>query len=155
VTAEDRDCCAFVVQFRARWPIYAGRLVHVANEAGIRGAHPGYHVKRKRMGVREGVADYLLAIPRRDGSGGLWLELKAAGGRVSDEQRAFLRDMADDYACAVAWGWQSAAKAVGDYLRGEGFPDDDAAAYICERRVEWDAITQTGTPRKRPAKERV
>jgi hypothetical protein len=73
-------------------------------------------VKLKRLGVKPGVPDVTLAIPAV-GFHGLYLELKAHGGRVSPEQRAvheLLREQG--YRVEVPFGWVEAAKAIERYL---------------------------------------
>ena len=66
-------------------------LMHIPNQAAgspIRGMH------LKRMGVRSGVPDYFLAVAR-GGFHGLYIEVKAAGGRLSDEQKKLQISLAE------------------------------------------------------------
>lgn len=118
---EDEHAANFVAAFRRQYPHHAGRLIHVANEGGLRtgdGSHFAKLAKRKKMGVTPGVSDYFLAFAFDD-LHGLWLELKAPGGRIKREQAAFLETMrAGGYAAACAWGWQDAMFLAGRYLRG-------------------------------------
>lgn len=72
--------------------------------------------KLKRMGVKRGVSDIFVAIPK-NGKSGLWVELKVGSGKVSKEQKEFLlRKTKNGYACHVAWGWQDAKDILLDYL---------------------------------------
>jgi len=101
-------------------------LFHIPN-GGRRGALEA--ARLQSQGVKAGVSDYFLPLPvrsgvkRADGSipvtgyAGLWVELKATGGRVSREQSNWLLRMHRAGYCAVlAFGWSEAARAVGDYL---------------------------------------
>ena len=77
--------------------------------------------KLKAEGVRAGVSDYLLAVPRGVYHG-LFLELKAGGpgipkGRVSKEQMAFGDTVrAQWYSFGVAYGTDEAINLVDMYL---------------------------------------
>jgi hypothetical protein len=56
---------------------------------------------------------------------GLRIEMKAGSGRLSSEQRLWLRALADHGYCAVvAFGWEAARDAILCYLRG-GFTGSD------------------------------
>lgn len=87
-------------------------LFHVPNERSdkIQAAN------LKRMGVKPGVPDLILPVP----SGkyhGLFIEMKKAGGRVSDDQLWWLEHMkANGYAVAVCYGWQQGAEVLRWYL---------------------------------------
>ena len=64
-------------------------LYHTANErkcSVYRGAH------LKRMGVKSGVPDLHLPVPRK-GFHGLYIELKSAKGHVSDNQKWWLEHL--------------------------------------------------------------
>ena len=116
MTAEDREAIAFVEAVRRQWPTLL--MIHIANEGGNRGQHPGYHAKRARMGVVKGTPDYFVAEPVA-AYHGLFLELKARGGRLKPEQSSFCDEARlRSYVVAVAWGWQAALKALTAYLGG-------------------------------------
>lgn len=89
-------------------------LLHVANE-GTGSAARGR--LQKKQGVRAGVADLFLSVPR-GGFGGLWIEMKVRiGGRVRPEQREFLSQMQQlGYDCAVCRGAESALEKIIDYM---------------------------------------
>ena len=76
----------FQMQYREIWE--AGWLFHIPNE-GIRLGKMGSRMKRE--GVRRGVADLCLAIPRH-GYGARYIEMKRPGGRQSAEQRAWQKN---------------------------------------------------------------
>jgi hypothetical protein len=72
--------------------------------------------KLKRMGVKRGVPDIFVAIPK-NGKSGLWIELKEGTGVLSKEQKAFLlRKSERGYVCRVAWGYAAAIDILIDYL---------------------------------------
>lgn len=92
-------------------------LYHVPN-GGSRGkAEAG---RFKAMGVRKGVPDVALDIPR-GGLHGLRIEMKRRdGGKLSDAQREWIDHYnAIGYRAVVCHGWQEAAKVIEEYLKGE------------------------------------
>lgn len=73
-------------------------------------------VNLKKEGVRRGIPDLQLDVPR-NGYHGLRIEMKRKGGVVSDEQKQvhqFLKSQG--YACIVAWSDEEAIEAVKEYL---------------------------------------
>lgn len=88
-------------------------LLHVANE-GTGSAARGR--LQKKQGVRAGVADLFLSVPR-GGRGGLWIEMKRKGGRVRPEQREFLTQMQSlGYDGAVCHGAEEARSVITAYM---------------------------------------
>lgn len=95
-------------------------LYHVPN-GGSRGtAEAG---RFKAMGVKSGVPDVALDIPR-GGFHGLRVEMKRTkGGKLSDAQREWIDHYnAIGYRAVVCHGWQEAAKAIEEYLKREATP---------------------------------
>lgn len=91
-------------------------LLHIANE-GTRSAARGR--LQKGLGVRAGVADLFLSVPRGEFSG-LWIEMKRKGGRVRPEQREFLGHMqALGYDGAVCHGFDEARRKIVAYMTQE------------------------------------
>ena len=71
----------------------------------------------KRMGVKSGVSDLFIAIPK-EGYHGMWLELKAPKGKLSDNQMKFMRDMSEQgYLAVCSMGFEVAKKAILEYLQ--------------------------------------
>jgi len=98
-----------------RWPELA-LLYHVPN-GGHR--HPAVAAGLRRQGVKPGVPDLHLPVSR-GGHHGLWIELKAKGGRVSPVQAqwiAWLREQGHHVCLCV--GWEAARDVIIDYLNGE------------------------------------
>lgn len=72
--------------------------------------------KLKGEGLKPGVADYCLPVPR-GGFNGLFLELKAGKGRASKEQKEFAEFvLAQGYKHVFVTGWEAAYAAVKDYM---------------------------------------
>ena len=102
-------------------------LMHIPNGGRRTKAEAGI---LKAMGVRRGVADYLLpsaqfcvTMAPTSGIGrhyhGLWIEMKAPGGKLTDEQLQFQMDMLNaGYAHAVHSDPLTAMSDVLRYLRG-------------------------------------
>lgn len=93
-------------------PLIRDLILHVANE-GKRAN--GYLLKR--MGLRKGVSDFFIPLPR-NGYHGLWIELKPMkGGKLSKEQKEWLDRMKSlGYAAYVAQGWVNASLLITQYL---------------------------------------
>lgn len=81
----------------------------------------GYRTKRtgamlKAEGMRAGVPDLFLAVPRF-GFGGLFIEMKRpVGGRLSPVQKEFHKVLSEDYAVEVCKGCSEAIEAIKKYL---------------------------------------
>lgn len=93
-------------------------LYHVPN-GGSRG--PAEAGRFKAMGVKRGVPDVALDVPR-GGFHGLRIEMKRRrGGVLSDEQADWLDYYnANGYRAVVCYGWDEARMEIEDYLRGGG-----------------------------------
>lgn len=89
-------------------------LFHIPN-GGYR--HPATAAKMKAIGVKPGVPDIFLPVPRK-GYHGLWIEMKRRkGGRLSEEQRAWLGAMFQQgYMAVKAAGADEAIAAIVEYL---------------------------------------
>ncbi len=73
----------------------------------------------KRMGVKAGVPDLFLPVPR-GGCHDLFIELKAPRGKVSDHQRGWLESLkASGYAVSVCYGCDEARRDILRYLEFE------------------------------------
>lgn len=94
------------------------RLMHAIPNGGKRDVRTG--VRLKAEGVKAGVPDILLPVPR-GGKHGLYIELKRRkGGRVSPEQAAWMDALArEGYACAVCHGWEAARDEIVRYMDGK------------------------------------
>lgn len=99
------------------WPELA--LLYAVPNGGKRSRKTAADLKAE--GVKPGVPDYCLPVPR-GGHHGLYLELKRLrGGRVEPEQREWLAALvANGYRAEVARGWEQAWAVLRDYLAGDG-----------------------------------
>ena len=74
----------------------------------------------KRQGVRAGVPDLCLPVPRGPYHG-LYIELKYGNNKPTDKQKMWLNKLNEnDYAVAVCYGWQQAAEYIEKYLLLKG-----------------------------------
>ena len=88
-------------------------LFHIPN-GGSR--HIAEATKLKAMGVKRGVPDIFLPV-RTTNYIGLWIELKKAGGKISNEQIEWLYYLsAQGYATRVCLGWEQGRDALLEYL---------------------------------------
>ncbi len=96
-------------------------MMHHIPNGGKRGkAEAG---RFRAMGVKAGVPDICLPVPKNVYAG-LYIEMKRQrGGTVSQEQKGWVRDLrAAGYAVEVCKGWDAAAKIIEDYLEGRYKP---------------------------------
>lgn len=79
--------------------------------------HKAVAAKLKAEGVKAGVPDICLPVARGSYHG-LYIELKAKGGRPTDGQFAWARLLAEQgyYSCFCV-GWEEAKKTIENYLR--------------------------------------
>ncbi|SMF96058.1 VRR-NUC domain-containing protein [Methylomagnum ishizawai] len=87
--------------------------------------HPAVAARLRAEGVRPGVPDLCLPVPR-GGFHGLWIELKApqeAGSRpgaLEPGQLDWLDALnAHGYKAVARWGWEAARQTLIDYLEGK------------------------------------
>lgn len=79
----------------------------------IRGA------RMKATGVKKGVSDLCLPV-KTDNHCGLYIELKAKNGKVSEEQKEFGEFVwKNGYYFVVCYSWQEATNTIEKYLKGE------------------------------------
>ena len=92
-------------------------LFHIAN-GGDR--HPAVAAKLKKQGVKPGVPDLFLPVARGTAHG-LYVEMKRQkGGRVSEDQKAWMEALTQQgYVCVVAHGAEEACDVIWHYLEGE------------------------------------
>ena len=87
----------------------------MASAGGVR-TSMSQAVKMKSMGYRKGTPDIFVAVPK-GGRHGLFLELKAIGGKASPEQNIMLANLqAQGYAAAVVVGFDQVKATLTAYL---------------------------------------
>lgn len=76
--------------------------------------------KLKEEGVRAGVPDLFLAVPREPFNG-LFIEMKKSkGGHVSESQRNMILNLVQSgYLAVVCNGWNDAKETIEMYLKGQ------------------------------------
>lgn len=112
---------ACVRWFRLQYPRLSGCLFAIPNGGGRSKIEAAI---MKGEGVTPGVSDLFLMIPS-DGCHGMFIEMKAGKGRLSEAQDKFL-DLADDkgYAVAVCYSLDEFMKAVEGYFERNNTPKD-------------------------------
>lgn len=90
-------------------------LMHAIPNGGKRDIRTAARLKAE--GVKPGVPDIFLPVPK-NGKHGLYIELKRSrGGMVSKEQEAWIRALsAQEYVCAVCHGHREAIRVITDYM---------------------------------------
>ena len=111
-------------QWLFKWAAYEssthpelGLMYHIPNE-GQRSRATGGRMRAE--GLKKGVPDICLPVARM-GFHGLYIELKRIKhGRVTEEQRTWLRKLtAEGYLACICHGWRAAARVITDYLNGK------------------------------------
>lgn len=117
-TSEHQEQAALIRLCRLKETKYPElAMLFAVPNGGVR--HIGTAVKLKAEGVKPGVPDLFLPVPR-GGHHGLFIEMKAVKGKVSKEQLWWLSSLeAQGYHAEVCYGWESAAKVIEDYLGGK------------------------------------
>lgn len=108
-------------------------MLHIPN-GGHR--HKATAVRLKREGVKAGVPDIYLPVPR-GAYAGLWIELKSAKGSLSELQRWWVaRLRGQGYAVGVCYGWEQARDAIVEYLSGAKWDTfrQDLAEWVAWKR---------------------
>lgn len=101
-----------------RWPELD--LLHAIPNGGHR--HKAVAAKLRAEGVRRGVPDMFLPVPRR-GWNGLYIELKGQRGKVSPDQSWWLKRLSDQgYRAVVCRGGASAQAVIEEYLSDVAHP---------------------------------
>ena len=102
---------SIVLWFGMQYPEFSGMLFAVPN-GGRRDAREGARLKKE--GVRAGVADLILLVPRPNV---LLLEVKVKGGKLSDAQKTWLAAAASlGHTTAVAYDFHAARAAIVNHI---------------------------------------
>ncbi len=106
--------------FRANQAKYAElEFAYAIPNGGKR--HLSVAKKLKAEGVKPGVSDIFIPAPRL-GSHGLYVEMKAKGGKISKNQEHMAEGLTRlGYTCIVAFGWENAWREIEEYLNGPVF----------------------------------
>jgi hypothetical protein len=106
--SETQDQIALIAWFDWTFRMYRGRLLHIPN-----GGHRHISTAKtlKSMGVRSGVLDLLLPIPKGEFHG-LFIEMKAGTGKPSSDQLDWGKFLDSQNYCVVICTGQIPAKAT-------------------------------------------
>ena len=100
--------------FDREYPEFEGILFAIPN-GGLRAKRVAEQLKRE--GLRKGVPDMMLPVPKGEYAG-LFIELKAEGGRPTKEQKVWVPRLNElGYLAVFSYGWESAAETISDYLK--------------------------------------
>lgn len=101
-----------VIQWVRLNPHLSPYVIHIPNE-GKRSLQTAATLKA--MGMRSGVSDLFIALPK-GGYHGAWIELKTRKGRISDAQEQFFADMQRaGYYTALCRGFDEAIATISHY----------------------------------------
>ena len=104
---------------RQQWPELA-LLFHIPNE---RHCTPQQGRMLKLMGVKRGVPDLFLPVPRGRYHG-LWIEMKTETGTATNDQKWWGdRLTAQGYLCYLCHGWDTAVRVLEWYME-QGAPSN-------------------------------
>ena len=88
-------------------------IYHIPNE-GKRSNYQG--TKLKREGLKKGVPDLCLPVPRKNYHG-LYIEMKYGNGRTSKEQKEWIKKLNEQgYKAVVCNGFEEARNTIEEYL---------------------------------------
>jgi hypothetical protein len=106
-------CWSALPETQQRYPELAKLLFAIPN-GGERNKIVA--AKLKATGVKAGVHDIFLAVPRKLYHG-MFIELKKIGGKPSEQQVAFMQAVTErGFAACIVEGWLSARDAITSYL---------------------------------------
>ena len=116
---EHQEQVALVTWFRLQYKQYKYHLFSIPNGAHLAGDARLRAIKMNAMkaeGLLPGVSDLMLMIPK-NGWHGLWLEMKAKGGKLSEAQKEFMGAATlMGYQAVVCYGFENAKEAITNYL---------------------------------------
>jgi hypothetical protein len=112
---EHKEQVALIEWFRLQYPLIRGCLFAIPN-GGVRNI--GTAIKLKREGVMAGVSDLFLMVPKSPKCG-LFIEMKAKGGKAQENQLEFQKLAKNmGYDAEVCYGFIEAKETIKNYLKG-------------------------------------
>ncbi len=100
-------------------------MLHAIPSGGHR--HKATAARLKAEGVRRGVPDLCLPVPR-SGRHGLYIELKTEQGKPTPEQLGWIQALRrQGYEARVCRGWEQARGLIEGYLAGSRTTHEEAA----------------------------
>ena len=82
--------------------------------SGSKGAQ--YGAMRKRLGVVAGIPDLFIAHPGKSNLRGMYIEMKAPNGKLSQNQKKIIPQLKDYYHVVVCYSADEAIDAIEGYL---------------------------------------
>jgi hypothetical protein len=111
---EHKEQVALIEWFRFQYPLIRGCLFAIPN-GGVRNI--GTAIKLKREGVMAGVSDLFLMVPKSPKCG-LFIEMKAKGGKTQENQLEFQKLAKNmGYEAQVCYGFVEARETIKNYLK--------------------------------------
>jgi hypothetical protein len=118
--SEHQEQVLLMQWFKLQHKKHEGHLFAIPNGAHLAGDARARAIKITKMkaeGFLNGVADLFLMIPK-DGWHGLFIEMKAKKGVLSDDQEKFLgKAQMMGYLSVVCYGFEDAKKIITEYLK--------------------------------------
>lgn len=115
---EGQEQAELIKIFRKTYPEIGGLLIHIPNGGSRKNAYEGWRLKEQ--GVRAGVSDLFLPVPKKQYHG-LWIEFKATppfNAAVSKEQKEWIGQMQiQGYQARICLGLKEAMDCLNEYLR--------------------------------------
>ena len=109
IKISEDSICKTIVEWASLNAPFDKLLIHVPNE-GKRSLGEGR--KLKSMGMRKGVSDFFISVPRH-GYHGAWIEIKTLSGTASAHQRDFLTTVAaQGYFAKIVYGLDEALDTI-------------------------------------------
>lgn len=94
------------------------KLLHAIPNGGKR--HISTAVRLKREGVKSGVPDVFLPVPKGT-QHGLYIEMKVDRNKPSENQKWWIEQLQrQGYRVEVCYGWGEAVKVITEYMTGIG-----------------------------------
>lgn len=114
----ESDECDALCDWARLTPEIWNFLISLANQA-LCYTNPGVRKRMSRQGIKKGIPDYMLAIPR-NGYGALFLEMKKKdlkGHKLRPEQEEWqIKLNSKGYKAVVVYGADEAIEAIKSYL---------------------------------------
>jgi hypothetical protein len=108
---ESKVCVALWQWFQLQYPKYHARYLRFE----VKQSSKIQQAILKAEGNKAGTSDILIALPSKE-YGGLWLEVKADKGKLSENQKTFQEEMTPDYFCATGYGIDECIKIISQYM---------------------------------------
>ena len=108
---ESKVCVALWQWFQLQYPKHHARYLRFE----VKQSSKIQQAILKAEGNKAGTSDILIALPNKE-YGGLWLEVKADKGRLSENQKDFQAEMTPDYLCVTGYGIDECIKIISRYM---------------------------------------